>query len=167
MQLTALWMASRLVQFRSRAGLLPLNAFRNASTISRCRFHGIPVFSHRPHVPLSTPNCCAASLTVHPIARRAKTSRSERLIGIGQGSKPKNLIMAGMDSTAGSLFPFSQLKTVRQLVPSRSAAAFWLSPSSRRRLRICSPKVRGSKSGSFGFRALSVTGTDGKKATRP
>jgi magnesium chelatase family protein len=32
---------------------------------------------------------------------------------------------------------------------------------------MCSPKVRGAKSLSFGFSALSVIGTDGKKATRP
>jgi magnesium chelatase family protein len=31
----------------------------------------------------------------------------------------------------------------------------------------CSPSVRGSESGSFGFRHLSVTGSHGKKATRP
>ena len=36
----------------------------------------------------------------------------------------------------------------------------------RQRLR-CSPRVRGSKSGSFCFRHLSVTGSHGRKATRP
>ena len=72
-----------------------------------------------------------------------------------------------MASTGGSVFPFSQFSTVQELTPSLSPAAFWVSPSWRRRFRICSPRVWGSKSVSFGFRALSVTGRHGKKATRP
>ncbi len=75
--------------------------------------------------------------------------------------------MAGMDSTAGTHFPFSQLKTVRQVVSNGSAAAFWLSLSSSRRFLKCSPSVLASNSLSFGFRPLSVIGVYGKKATRP
>ncbi len=78
-----------------------------------------------------------------------------------------NAMIDGMTSTSGSVLPFSQLRTVRQLTPSRSAAALWLSPHSRRRFLTCSPSVRGSKSVSFGFSALRVTGRHGKKATRP
>src|SRR5689334_5690560 len=72
-----------------------------------------------------------------------------------------------MLSIAGFVFPFSQLKTVRQLNPSLLATCFWLSSNSKRRLRMCSPRVRGSKSVSFGFKPLSVTDAYGKKATRP
>jgi hypothetical protein len=73
-------------------------------------------------------------------------------------------MMAGMHSTPGSLFPFSQFSTVVQQYPRRLAASFWLRPSSRRRFRMCSPMVLGSKSVSLGFNALSVSGVDGKMA---
>jgi magnesium chelatase family protein len=72
-----------------------------------------------------------------------------------------------MDSIAGLVFPFSQLKMVRQLQPSLLATSFWLSRNSKRRFRICSPKLRGSQSMTFGFKPLSVTDAYGKKATRP
>ena len=71
-----------------------------------------------------------------------------------------------MDSIAGLVFPFSQLKTVRQLKPSLRAASCSAELSSKRRFRICSPRLRGSKSVSFRFRPLSVTGRHGKKAKR-
>jgi Magnesium chelatase, subunit ChlI C-terminal/Magnesium chelatase, subunit ChlI len=67
----------------------------------------------------------------------------------------------------GSVFAFSQFKTVKQVTPSRSAACRCVRLSSRWRFGICSPSVLGSKSDSFGFSALSVMGRNGKKATRP
>ena len=149
------------------AGHLPANALRNISTILRCRFHGMPVFSHRLQVPESIPSCRAASLTVQPIARRSAASCSEWLVGFGKGSYPKNPIILGMASIGGFLFPFSQLRTVKAFTPRHSPAPFWVSLSSRRRFRICSPSVLGSKSVSLGFSALRVTGRHGKKATRP
>jgi hypothetical protein len=76
-------------------------------------------------------------------------------------------MIAGMDCTPGRVFPFSQFSTVVQQYPMRLAASFWLRPSSTPRFRMCSPSVWGSKSDSFGFSALSVTGMHGKKATRP
>src|SRR5450759_1710972 len=75
--------------------------------------------------------------------------------------------MAGMDSIGGSVWSFSQFRTVQGLTPSRSAACFWVSLSSSRRFLTRSPKVCGSKSVSFGFNALSVTGANCKRATRP
>ena len=75
--------------------------------------------------------------------------------------------MAGMESIGGSVWAFSQLRTVQGLTPSRSAACFWVSSSSRRRFLTYSPKVFGSKSVSFGFNALGGIGTNCKRATRP
>jgi len=72
-----------------------------------------------------------------------------------------------MHSIGGSVWPFSQCRTVWGVTPSRSPAPFWLSLSMSRRRRRCWPKVRGSKSVSFGFNALRVTGTNCKRATRP
>jgi predicted ATPase with chaperone activity len=75
--------------------------------------------------------------------------------------------MTDMHSTGGSVWPFSQFRTVQGLTPNRSAACFWVSLSSSRRFLTCSPKVRGSKSVSFGFNALSMRGAHCKRATRP
>ena len=75
--------------------------------------------------------------------------------------------MTGMDSIGGSVWSFSQFRTVQGLTPSRSAACFWVSSSSSRRFLTCSPNVCGSKSVSFGFNALSVMGANCKRATRP
>ncbi len=72
-----------------------------------------------------------------------------------------------MASTGVSVWPFSQFKTVRAFAPRRHAASFWLSLRWRRRSLRCSPRVRGSKSVSFGFNALSLMGTNCKRATRP
>lgn len=47
------------------------------------------------------------------------------------------------------------------------ATAFWVSPSSRRLHRRCSPSVAGSGRTARGFKHLSRTGVNGKKATRP
>src|SRR5665647_2489598 len=75
--------------------------------------------------------------------------------------------MAGMDSIGGSVWPFSQFRTVQGLTPNRSAACFWVSLNSSRRFLTCSPRVWGSKSVSFGFNALRVMGANCKRATRP
>jgi hypothetical protein len=75
--------------------------------------------------------------------------------------------MAGMDFTGGSVCPLSQFSTVQGLTPSRSAACLCESSSSSRRFLRCWPRVWGSKSVSFGFSALSRTGTNCKRATRP
>ena len=72
-----------------------------------------------------------------------------------------------MDSIGGSVWPFSQFNIVQGLTPSRSAVCFWVSSSSSRRFLMCSPKVCGSKSVSFGFKALSLIGPNCKRATRP
>src|SRR5712692_7980270 len=72
-----------------------------------------------------------------------------------------------MDSTGGSVWPFSQFRTVLEFTPRMHAASFWLSLRWRRQRLRCSPSVRGWESGSFRFRYLSVMGTHGKKATRP
>ena len=72
-----------------------------------------------------------------------------------------------MDSIGGSVWSFSQFRTVQGLTPSRSAACFWVSLNSSRRFLTYSPKVCGSKSVSFGFNALRVMGTNCKRATRP
>ena len=53
------------------------------------------------------------------------------------------------------------------LTPRSTPVCRWLAPSSRRRLRICCPKLRGAFSASFGINALSVIGRNGKRATRP
>jgi magnesium chelatase family protein len=63
--------------------------------------------------------------------------------------------------------PFSQLSTVQRLTPRRAASAFCVKRHSSRARRRRSPSVRGSVWSAFGFRHLSLTGTDGKKATRP
>jgi hypothetical protein len=85
----------------------------------------------------------------------------------GQGSQPRALRIEGRILAGGSLRPFSQLSTVQGLTPRYAASAFCvMCCSSRARFR-CSPAVRGSLSGAFGFKYLSRTGTDGKKATRP
>jgi len=75
--------------------------------------------------------------------------------------------MAGMDSIGGSVWSFSQFRTVQGLTPSGSAACFWVNLSSSRRFLTCSPKVCDSKSVSFGFNALRVMGANCKRATRP
>jgi len=75
--------------------------------------------------------------------------------------------MAGMDSIGGSVWSFSQSRTVQGLTPSRSAACFWVSLSSSRRFLTCSPKICGAKSVAFGFNALRVMGANCKRATRP
>src|SRR5687767_8769825 len=75
--------------------------------------------------------------------------------------------MAGTAAIGGSVWPFSQLRTVQGFTPSWEAASRWLSFNSSRCRLTCSPKVLGMKAVSFGFRHLSVTGTHGKKATRP
>lgn len=75
--------------------------------------------------------------------------------------------MAGMTDTGGSVRFFSQFRTVEVSTPIRAAAWVWDSPRSMRARLICSPGVCGSKSVSFGFKALSVTDTHGRKATRP
>lgn len=74
--------------------------------------------------------------------------------------------MAGMDSKGGSVCPFSQFRTVQELIPSRLAPWPWVRPSTSRRFLRCSPKEPGSKSVSFGFSALSRIGTNCKRATR-
>src|SRR5674476_1665511 len=74
--------------------------------------------------------------------------------------------MAAMDSIGGSVWFFSQFRTVQGLTPSRSAACFCVSLSSSRRFLTCSPKVCGSKSVAFGFNALRVMGTNCKRAMR-
>ena len=75
--------------------------------------------------------------------------------------------MLGMDSTGGSVWPFSQFSTVHGLTPMPSPACVCVSLSSSRRFLKCSPRVLGSKSVSFGFSALSRIGTNCKRATRP
>jgi magnesium chelatase family protein len=65
------------------------------------------------------------------------------------------------------VLPFSQFRIVQDLTPIRSAACVCVSLISSRRFLRCSPKVWGSKSDCFGFSALSVTGTNCKRATRP
>ena len=75
--------------------------------------------------------------------------------------------MAGMDSTGGSVLPFSQFRTVHELTPRKRAASFWVSLRVRRQRLTRSPKVWGSKSVSFGFNALSVIPANCKRATRP
>lgn len=67
----------------------------------------------------------------------------------------------------GAVRPFSQLRIVHGLTPRCSARARWESPSSVRRRRMCSPRVRGLTSVPLGFNALSATGRNGKKATPP
>src|SRR5487761_2623832 len=75
--------------------------------------------------------------------------------------------MTGMDSIGGAVWSFSQFRTVQGLTSSRSAACFWVSLNSSRRLLTCSPKVCGSKDVSLGFNALSVIGPNCKRAMRP
>ena len=70
-----------------------------------------------------------------------------------------------MASVGGCVWPFSQFRIVFDVTPISFAACRWQSKSSLRRFRMCSPRVWGSKSASFGFKHLSVTGTHGKKAT--
>jgi len=72
-----------------------------------------------------------------------------------------------MASNGGTVCPFSQFRTVQGLTPSRTATCFWVSLSSSRRFLTCWPRVQGSKSVSFGFNALSLMGTNCKRATRP
>lgn len=71
--------------------------------------------------------------------------------------------MAGMDAIGGSVWSFSQFRTVQGLTPDRPAACFWVSLGSSRRFLTCSPKVCGSKSISLGFSASRVTGTNCKR----
>ena len=72
-----------------------------------------------------------------------------------------------MEPTGGSVLPFSQFRTVQQLTLRRRAASFCVSLRKSRQCLTWSPKVVGSKSVSFGFRALSRIGTNCKRATRP
>jgi hypothetical protein len=75
--------------------------------------------------------------------------------------------MAGTLCIGGCVSPLSQCQTVQAVTPSWTAASFAVSRRTSRRLRTCSPKVRGSKSLAFGFRALRRSGTGCKRATRP
>ncbi len=72
-----------------------------------------------------------------------------------------------MLTTGGSVFPFSQLSTVQELTPRRSAASSCVRRSSCLFRATCSPSVRGSLAKAPGFNALRLTWTNGKKATRP
>jgi len=68
---------------------------------------------------------------------------------------------------SGSVFPFSQFKTVKEVAPSIFPTSFWVRPIFKRLFLICSPKVCGSKSKGFFLNELRRTWTNGKKATRP
>ena len=57
--------------------------------------------------------------------------------------------------------------TVNWVTPKRCPVSFWVSPITSRFFLTCSPRVWGSKSLSFGFNDLSLTGENCKKATRP
>src|SRR5712672_78729 len=75
-------------------------------------------------------------------------------------------MIAGTNLTPTSVRLLSQfttdiLSTWRALATSR-----WRSPRCLRTFLMCSPRVAGSLVQSFGFKALSRTGTPGKKATR-
>ena len=73
--------------------------------------------------------------------------------------------MAHMESIGDRTWPFSQFRTIRELTASREAAYRWRNSNSKRHFQICSSKVLGSKSDFLGFKYLSVTGRNGKKAT--
>ncbi len=75
--------------------------------------------------------------------------------------------MPGTADMVGSVRPFSQFRIVKGSTPMMRAASFWVNLRVSRQCLTCSPRVRGSKSVSFGFSALSLTGRHGKKATRP
>ncbi len=77
--------------------------------------------------------------------------------------KPRILDIARL---SGSVFPFSQFKTVNEVTPRRSPTSFCERPSSSRRFLIRSPRVCGSKLKDFFLMDLRHTRTNGKKATR-
>lgn len=123
--------------------------------------------SHAPQVPSSTPRHREASFIDHPIARRLAIMHSGILLGTGNGSYPKKLKMSGMALIGGSVFPFSQFKTVNEVTSSTSPTFFCERPSSSRLFLIRSPRVWGSKSKGFFLNDLRQTRTNGRKATRP
>ena len=67
----------------------------------------------------------------------------------------------------GSVWPFSQFKTVQLLTPRTSAASRWDRPSFSRCRRMCCPIVSGSKSDALRLKDLSEIRMNGKKATPP
>lgn len=75
-------------------------------------------------------------------------------------------MMRGIILTSGSCWSFSQVRYVNGLTPSCEAAWRWKRPSSRRRLRRCSPRVSGASLYGLGFNDFSKIGPNGKKATR-
>jgi hypothetical protein len=104
---------------------------------------------------------------LQPSFRRLARRRPGKPGAGTKGSKPKKDTIRGMDSIGGSVCPFSQWRTLSGVVPNRSAACFWVRPSASLRARTCSPIRWGSDSKGCGFNALRLTGTNGKKATRP
>jgi hypothetical protein len=76
-------------------------------------------------------------------------------------------MIAGRRYTFGTVRPFSQLITDHSSVPKSFPASLRVSFKSSRRFLMCSPKVIGGRSTCCGFKHLRLTGTSGKKATRP
>jgi len=74
--------------------------------------------------------------------------------------------MAGICLLPGEVSPFSQFKTVAAVTSRGNATSICRLFKISRRLRICSPKVLGSKSVSFGIRHLRDIRQNDKKATR-
>jgi len=72
----------------------------------------------------------------------------------------------GTDLGCGCDLPFSQFSTDHAFTLKHLATCFCVSPNSILRFLICSPKVLGEKSNSFILNALSITGTNGRNATR-
>lgn len=72
-----------------------------------------------------------------------------------------------MHAMDGWVWSFSQCWRVSGVTPSRPPASPLLILSMSRRFLMCSPRVRGSKSVSFGLGAFSRSGTSCKRATRP
>jgi hypothetical protein len=126
-----------------------------------------PSALHSAQVAGSTPTTAAAFLIDQPMLRCLARSCPAMLVDSRNGSQPVKRTMEGMSSIDGSVLPFSQFRTVAALTPSRSATCPWVSFSRRRRFRACCPRVRASKSVSFGFGALSRSGTSRKRATQP
>ena len=78
-----------------------------------------------------------------------------------------NFAIFEVDSPNGSVFPFSQFRTVYEVTPSIFPNSFCERHSWSRFFLICSPKVCGPKSKVFFLKDLRRTRTNGKKATRP
>lgn len=88
--------------------------------------------------PIASPN----RSRLIPCTRLYHASRSIVSTGQSNGTYPRNLMIFGLYCSSGST-PCSQFQMEDSVTPMISATSLWRRPRSIRRLRMCSPTVRG------------------------